>query len=384
MRALRAMLLLLPMLAFAGWHQAGSVAVPVQDVQVVDAGVVLAVGAAAATAWHVSDAGVPAQLNTLSGAYVGGGFYGTSCLLGLTSLGSLTPSPGCGTAQMLSSSAWTRFRLLTGQPFGIAVNSLGSTDTLWSGPGAAAGWAAQGSGQVGAGGSRSLQTGRVGGLDYAVTNSSNLGVRISVDGGVPTTLVAGTSGLRDVAVFPLSGAPALLGTFVTGGALVLVPDYRTPVPLTPAIPAGITARFVGIGGVTGMATTVTGVLISPIPDPAHRAETWIVRPNPGTELFTDRISCLDDRYCATVNATSGAVWFFANEAAPTVAVAVPSFDAGQTIRLVADAGDGDGDPIFVSWRTPTAGRSPRSPASRMAPRSTSRCPRGFALSPRST
>ena len=32
MRALRAMLVLLPMLAFAGWHQAGTVTVPVTDV----------------------------------------------------------------------------------------------------------------------------------------------------------------------------------------------------------------------------------------------------------------------------------------------------------------------------------------------------------------
>ena len=350
MRALRAMLVLVPMLAFAGWHQAGTVVVPVSDVYLVDAGIVCATSSNAVTAWHLSDAGVSTQLNSLPGSYVGGGYFGTSCLLGLNSGGTITPSSGCGTSTFLAAGTWQHFRLLTGQPLGVAVVTTGAlADAFWSGPGAAPGWLPQGTPQSGAGGSRSLETGHVGTVDFAVANSSNNGLRVSVDGGAPPTLVVtGTSGLRDAAVFPLAGAPAILGTLLTGG-LALWRDYRTPVLVSPTIPTGTTARFVGISGVTGMATTAAGGLLSPVPDPNRPVEIWVARPTPPAESFTGIINCIDNRSCATANVATGVVWFWTNEVAPQVAVAVPQFDAGQTIRLVADAGDGDGDPVYVSW-----------------------------------
>src|SRR4051812_39991723 len=96
MRVLRVMLLLAPLLAFAGWRQVGTVTPPLKDVLLVDAGTVLAVSLnSGAIVWQVTDAGVT-TLNTLAGSFVGGGFTGgpNNCLLGLTGAGDLVVSDG--------------------------------------------------------------------------------------------------------------------------------------------------------------------------------------------------------------------------------------------------------------------------------------------------
>ncbi len=337
-----AMLVLLPMLALAGWREAGTVTTPVSDVQVVDAGVVLATSASSgAVAFQVTDAGVT-TLNSLAGGFVGAGYFGANCLLGLTPGGVITPSPGCGTATPLGAGTWRSFRIVTGAPLGIAVVTNTSNDTFWAGPGGGPGWSALGLSALSSA-SRSLQTARIGGLDYAALNSG-FGLRVSVDAGAPPNLaIAGTTGWRDAAPFPLAGGPALLG--VTTSSLQLIRDYRAPVVFTPTMPPGLSPRFVGIGGAIGMATTATGVVLSPIPDPSRPAETWVARPAP-TGL--DRVNCIDDRYCAAAS-DAGVIWFWENAVAPGVALLTAPVDVGQTIRLIADAGDGDGDPVFVSW-----------------------------------
>lgn len=349
MRALRAMLVLLPMLAFAGWRQVGSVTAPVQDVQVVDAGVVLAVSSASgATAWHVSDAGVVTQIINFPGNYVGAGFFGTGCVVALDNLRNLNATPGCGlpaTANFGMNTA-VRFRLLSDQPpLAIAVTNATAFDQMYSGVGTDAGWsmAAQGFSYSGVY-PRSLQNARIGGVDYALLTVNGPFVKLSIDGGAPSQFAV-PAALQDAVPFPRRGAPAMLGS--VNGALTLIPDLRTPVLVTPSIPTGFITQYIGIGGPIGMATTSTGQVLSPVPDPSRPAEVWRVRS--GAPLLTSRISCVDDRWCASAT-TAGVVWFWVNEVAPLVSVTVPQFDAGQTVRLAADAGDGDGDPIFVSWR----------------------------------
>ncbi len=341
MRVSSAMLVLLPTLALAGWREVGSVTPAVNDVQMVDAGVVLVSSSiSGAVAFQVTDAGVT-TLSSLAGSFVGAGYFGANCLLGLTSAGVITPFPGCGALTPLGVGTWNKFRLVTGAPFGVAVVS-NPGDIFWAGPGAAPGWSAQGF-SVTSNANRSLQTARIGGIDYAAVNSG-LGLRMSVDAGAPSNLVIpGTSGWRDAVPFPLAGAPAILG--VTPTSLQLIRDYRAPVVFTPSIPAGLFPRFVGMGGAIGMATTTTSVVLSPIPDPSRPAEKWVARPAP---VGLDRITCIDDRYCAAAS-DAGVIWFWENEAAPGVALIVAPVDVGQTIRLVADAGDADGDPVFVTW-----------------------------------
>ncbi len=339
MRVLGAMLVLLPTLAMAGWREIGTVTPPVSDVQMVDAGVVLATSAiSGALALQVTDAGVT-TLNSLAGTFVGAGYFGANCLLGLSGA-VITPSPGCGSPTPLGAGAWNKFRLVSNAPLGIAVVTSTNNDTLWAGPGAGPGWSALGM-SAPSSSNRSLQTARIGGIDFAAVNSGS-GLRVSVDAGVPLN-VTGAANWRDAAPFPLAGAPAILG--VTTSSLQLIRDYRTPVIFTPTMPAGLSPRFVGISGALGMVTTVTGVMLSPIPDPARPAETWVARPAP---LGLERINCIDDRAC-TAASDAGVIWFWKNEAAPGVAVVVAPVDVGQTIRLIADAGDGDGDPVFVSW-----------------------------------
>lgn len=350
------MLVLLPMLAFAGWRQVGTVTLPLQDVQIVDAGVVLTTATGAAVAWHVTDAGV--TQNTLTGVFVGAGEFGNGCMVGVTNTRNLTYStPGCGAGSTLGvTGTAARFRLLSGQPlFGIGlVTTAASADTLFSGPNAINGWDPQGFPFPNNAIARTLQTANLGAQSVAVmvvgTAGAPASARVSVDGGVPFTL-NNLGVLRDAAPFSRLGVPAVIGTVSAGGALTLVPDLANPATtISPSIDAGAIGRYVSMGLLTGMATTAGGQLLAPIPNPTRPAETWTYRGAPVAGL-TDRITCLDDRWCATVDVANGNVWLYENATPPGVAVAAVSVAAGQTIRLVADAGDGDGDPIFVSWGT---------------------------------
>lgn len=355
MRVLRAMVVLVPMLAFAGWRQVGTVTLPVQDVQIVDAGVVLTVAAGAAIAWHVTDAGV-AQ-NTLNGTFVGAGEFGNGCMVGVSPNRSVTFGPACGSAVAIPyTTSAVRFRLLNDQPLGVVVVTDTATDFMVMGPNGVGGWDQIGAPWVAAT-VRTLQSARVGGVDFTVMNPGSgavpTGVRVSADAGPPFSVVLPVA-VRDAAPFSRSGAPAILATGLVAGALMLVPDLRTPSIITPSKDAGVLARYVSMSGMTGMATTGGGALLAPIPNPARPAEAWTFRSSPVAGL-TERISCLDDRWCATVDPANGNVWFYENDTAPGVALIVPPFDAGQTVRLSADAGDGDGDPVYVSWSGGGAG-----------------------------
>lgn len=345
LRALLAMAVVLPMLAWAGWQQVTTVTLPLIDVQLADAGVVVTVSANAVTAWQVTDAGVTV-INTLAGNFAGGGgFFGTSCLLGLTLGGAVTPTPGCGTTTtIVGGGSWSGFKLLSSPPFAVAVNTT-TADALYAGPGAATGWAIIG-GPFGGSANRTLQTRQIGGIDYVAMNTATtlISLYVSVDGGTASQ-VAGTPNWRDAAPLPFNGAPAVLG--VTGTGLLLLPDYRTPAPVTLSTPAGFTPRFVSSSGLASMATTTTGTVLAPIPNPARLLETWVVRSGPDGGIG-GKVHCIDDRACVSSN-DAGVIWLWTNDVAPTVSLVIPSYDAGQTVRIFADAGDGDGDPIFVSW-----------------------------------
>lgn len=344
LRAIGLVLGLVPMLSFAGWRQVGTITPVVTDVQMVDAGVVLAVSdIGGAIVWRVTDAGVT-TINTLAGNFTGGGYYPPNCLLGMSGAGLLTPTAGCGTPTQISpSGAWLGFKLLSSPPYAVAFR-YSPPISFHVGPGATGAWTQATSGIGGSSATSSLQTREINGVDYTALNSG-IGLRVSVDGGSANPVV-NTSSWRDAAPFPLDGQPAILGV-TTASALVLIPDYRTPAPLTPSIPA-VSPTNVAMSGVTGMVTTATGVLLSPIPNPARVAETWVTRPGPSGQTLVGKIHCIDDRYCVTANA-AGAVWMWKNEVPPSVSVVVPPLAPSQTVRFFADAGDGDGDPIYVSW-----------------------------------
>lgn len=344
MKTLRAVLLLIPALASAEWRALTPLmGAPGRDVQMLDAGLVLAVGTTEARAWRVTDAGATTAVN-LAGNFVGAGYYGPGCLLAFDSTRSLVGSASCPGGPVIGTGTPTRFRLLSEGPSGVAVSTNGSFDQLYSGPQPDGGWSAQGGIWSGAG-DRALQATRIGGIDYVAMNANGLFARVSVDGGTPFNVTV-ASALRDVSPFDLQGAPALLGS-TSGGQLTLVPDLRAPSTVTPSIPAGLQTRFVSIEGPVGMATTTTGVIISPIPDPARQALTWVAR-GPGGPALTERIDCIEEGWCAGLT-TAGEVWVYENVSAPTVMVPALSVDAGLVVRVTATVSDLDGDPTFTSW-----------------------------------
>jgi hypothetical protein len=141
----------------------------------------------------------------------------------------------------------------------------------------------------------------------------------------------------------------VLGAVADAGAgnpgLVLLRDYRAPVPTILSTPAGIQPRFVNSSGLVSMATTTTGTVLAPIPNPAQPFATWVVRSGPDGGVG-GKVHC-EDRACVSSN-DAGVIWLWTNEVAPTASFVTSALPDGG-IRLSADAGDGDGDPIFVSW-----------------------------------
>ncbi len=353
MRAAMILMLLLPTLAFAGWRQLGSVTGTPADVVVVDAGLVVtsAVGAnASAVAWQALNDGGVVQLMSIAApnGFVGAGMSG-ACLSALTSVSpsEIQFSAGCGSTVTLNGSLpGGAYRSLGDR--GVATLVSGSTVQLITTEDLTTGWALQGTGIIQPASARSLGAVTIDGVDYAALSASGVnGLRVSVDGGAPVS-VAGAPACIDVVPFALAGSPALLAV-TSAGAVSLFRDYRSPVLETPVIPAGLTARRVAFAGEVGLVSTATGVVLSPLPDPMHVGSTWVVRT--GAPLLDGRVSCLDAKWCAGVT-SAGAVWLYENAHAPTVGVtSVPS---GQSIHFSADAGDDDGDPVFITWSAPGA------------------------------
>lgn len=354
MRALAAVTLLVSTLCFAGWRQLGTLPGTPQDVQVVDAGMVLAVssGAGTASTWRVSDAGIT-QVD-LPGNFVGAGLFDSNCIVALSTTRLLIYSAGCGLPSVIGANTPVRFRLFSNQLSGVALFASGSFDTLYSGPEADGGWNVRGATWVGAS-TRTLQTARLAGAEYAVMNSGSALIKISVDGGAPFDVTT-VGPLRDAALFSYGGTPSVIGSVLATGGLSLIADLNAPVQVTPVVPPGRIVRYLSIGGLGGMATTATGEILSPIPNPARVGEVWTVRTGVPS-AFTERINCLDDKWCASVT-SAGNVWLWENSTVPHIAVASVRLDAGQSVRLVADAGDADGDPVYVSWAAPGATLSP--------------------------
>ncbi len=347
MRSLRLALLLLPTLAMAGWWPVGTAGVP-QDVVVVDAGLVVAAGSTSSTAWIVAADGGVSTLVTLPGASTGAGLFDGGCLVALQGGSNIvTFSPGCGTPQAVIATTVRHLRVFAGDQLAMTITAGANTEQLLTGPVAATTWPQIGGWTMS--GVRSLQTTRVGGVDYLVANMQLASFQLSVDGGTASS-VGVPAPLRDLSPFERAGLPALVGVTTLNG-LVLQPDVRVVGALTPTIPTGLIPRFVGMARGFGMVTTSTGVVLSPIPDPARQALTW--RARTAAPIVTERVHCLDAKWCAATE-TAGQIWLYENAAAPEVVFSGFSADAGSTVRLVADAGDPDGDPVFLSWSAPGA------------------------------
>ncbi len=343
------LLLILAGGAQAGWSQIGALTGTPQDLVVIDGGVIVC---SANQAQAIAlDGGV---FGSLQGAvFVGAGLAQTGCLVGLTNARVLRQDPKCGSASSTVTGTGTaqRFRVL---PSGAVTYLLGSTsDVLYSGPGTTGPFTALSPGWL-ARTPRSLGSGTVAGAEVVVCNqaqSPNFFLGLSIDGGPVVNRSVGFVA-NDAVPFSQAGQLAVLAVVTDGGLAIVSTPSRAV-----TMPGGLVAQTVAF--VTdetdagqrgyGLVTTSSGAVLSPIPDPAHPAETWVVRPN--APQLTGPVHCENARLCAGLVADGG-VQALQNRSAPSF-----TFDAGAALQpgpvtFSVDAGDLDGDPVFISWDIP--------------------------------
>lgn len=334
---------LLPTLALAGWRHVGTVTGAPSDLVVADAGVVLISTSTEALAFGpVADGGFEVFATVSSGANFAGVALNGGCLSAGNSAGQIVFSSGCGAASTVSLNAVTAYRAIGAR--GVALSASGLTTTLASTNDVATTWSAQSPTFLQSSAARGFGLTRIGGVDFAVATTTST-ARLSVDGGTPVA-ISGVPATADVWPFELTARPAMLAVTQTGG-LVLVRDLNAPTVESLALPAGLTPRRVAAVGLQGMLSSDAGTVLSPLPDPSRPGEVWVARA--GAPVLDDRLFCLDARWCAGVT-SAGEIWLYENAAAPTVEV--NSAISGGVAQVLADAGDSDGDPLFISWSAP--------------------------------
>ncbi len=207
---------------------------------------------------------------------------------------------------------------------------------------------------------------RVGAADYALF-TDDTSMLLMVDAGVTRSWARGT-GTRDLHLFNGAGAPSAFVIPIDGG-LELVPDVMAvAVNFGPvALPAGATdLRGVafslyegsdagrGFGVSTGTVGATRAILRS-VPNPADAGRVWVqdVLPLPAAAAGSlDKVACFGSTFCAALvnSALANNVLVYWNEASPWIAPigTIPVADNGS-VTVTADAGDTDGDPVFLTW-----------------------------------
>lgn len=348
MRALTLLLTLCSLPAFAGWRDYGLVNGTFSDVQVLDAGFVLvsSIGTGAELVALVGEAdGGVTRVVSLAGAFQGGGYFGNNCLAGVAT--NVTYSAGCGTAVTLAAAGQGGRQ--TGNRLSVLMLT-GSTYAVGSGPISTGPFTAAGSFTSSTG--VRVRSATIGGVDYAVANNVSLAnFLLSVDGGTSTQIGSGVV-LSELSPFSRSGVPALLGV-TSAGALSLQPIINNTMSLAPSLPVGFVARRVAMGTDVGLVNSTTGALASPVPDPSSPTLVWRERPDAGFGVPNVAMHCLDSKWCAVLDSASH-LRVYENAAAPLGFVSPVSASAGAVVRFTVDAGDPDGDPLFLSWSGGTA------------------------------
>lgn len=192
--------------------------------------------------------------------------------------------------------------------------------------------------------------------DWAATELYPLGVATltTYKGGVAVGS-AQVGFVRDLTLFDRGGRPgAIIAT--DAGQLILSDDLTDggftviPVPLLNFTSATFSEKGgSAYGRGFGMATAGAQVF-SAVPNPGAVGRQWVPRTGGGTPTTLTRVSCLDPTYCAGIAATGAPnVFTYTNDVAPAAEPKPATVTAGTFGAYVLDAGDGDGDPIWVTW-----------------------------------
>ncbi|MEW6431051.1 MAG: hypothetical protein AB1730_06040 [Myxococcota bacterium] len=364
MRRLALLSVLVSGLALAGWSELPALTGAPQDILAPDAGTVLAASSGTSgqvVGWTVSDAGVSNFLTQAGVSFVSVGAF-NGCVSVLGSNGALIHFPAsCGVTPSLSGAGFSRLRILPGGISVVRFTPNASLDSIYVAPTPIGAYSATSPTWLGSN-PRSLETARIGGVDYAVLNENAASLRVSIDGGIAFTVPI-SAAARDAVPFARLGKPGVVVLTTAGGAWLL-PDLGAAGLETPiTLPGGFVPQFVTMttergsdaGAGYGLMTSTTGVVLSPVPDPSRPGSVWIARG--GAPALALRAHCVDARFCAAIG-DGGVLHVLSNDAPPVVGLDAGAVAPGATVSLTAVAGDPDGDPVFVSWSSGTATVAP--------------------------
>jgi MYXO-CTERM domain-containing protein len=362
MRALLLIVALVATSAEATWRSAGIAGTP-RDVVATDAGVSVVAttgGAGALTFLATADGGAPIPVQSLAGNYMSALLRGP-CLMGLTPQpnASIVFDANCANDNYAYNINSGRLRSpSTGSVYSYTWNggaqALKLERLALASPTGLASWSALTVSGAFASPFAPLSAVTVAGNEWIATASSATGLLLFRDSISQGTLPAGM--VRDVSLFNLDGKPA--GAVVTDGGQLLISEDLTAVDggffLVPT-QAPFTSVSFGAWGSSlfgkgfGMATA-GGQIFSPVPNPNAIGQQWVARDAGGVPSGLVRISCLDPAFCTGIGGVGGQnLWFYFNTAAPSSDLRAAVVPVGGTATYVLDAGDPDGDPIWVTW-----------------------------------
>ncbi|MDQ3265548.1 MAG: hypothetical protein M3Y59_18135 [Myxococcota bacterium] len=171
------------------------------------------------------------------------------------------------------------------------------------------------------------------------------------DGGL-TVLLAHNAGMEEV-------------LFLDGGEALASPRHLSSLPAKPisgvAFATGTGDQFAdGFGMVVVPEPSGEDAIYGAIPDPSRPAQNWVARTP--TQVASvgrlGRVTCLGAKLCGFIadDTATNQLLIYENLNAPRLDVADAGIAEGATsVALRADAGDADGDPVFVRWLPQDAG-----------------------------
>lgn len=366
MRALAWTLTLVAATAHAGWRAATIAGTP-RDVTIPDAGLVVVAtngGGGMALFALPGDGGVPVSVQQAAGNYVSAAMRGP-CLMGFTGTfapaGNLVFDNVC-TANYALNTTGGRVRVnasgaaYTSTANGVTILSVFRLDPT-AAPTAAGNWTQLVTGGATASSFYPLASLGLDGGDWSAIETQPAGtptLTFYKSGTQAGTVAVGA--IRDLALFERNG---------TAGAMVvndvmqvvevddIVGGQSTPVTLPAQVytSVGYTEKNASLyGRGFGMLTSGTQVW-SPVPNPNAPGRVWVQRATQGaTPTTLTRVTCFDPSWCAGIaGAGAGNVLAYSNDNPPASDQKPLTVTAGATSIYALDAGDLDGDPIWVTW-----------------------------------
>ncbi len=197
------------------------------------------------------------------------------------------------------------------------------------------------------------------GLEYGAWGSvpvASPALSVFVDGGSLRTFTT-LGAIRDVALFEQNGSAAAFvlndgGVVLLNEELIAGTFAQVEAPQRLYVSIAFTAQGGSANG-RGFGLLASGnQLFGPVPNPAAVGKQWVLRGgDAGFVGNVMRVACFDPASCAvtTNNANTSNVFAYFNDSAPVSDLRAATVPAGGSATYVLDAGDPDGDPIWVTW-----------------------------------